>query len=78
MIRKASILGISLLLAGAAIASAQEKKPLSPAGTAATMVGGAFTTDAGPSSQDGPSPSGSAGVTVTASVSPRPKLALVK
>ena len=35
MIRKASILGISLLLAGAAVASAQEKKPLSPAGTAA-------------------------------------------
>lgn len=43
MIRKASILGISLLLAGGAIASAQEKKPLSPAGTAATMVGGAWS-----------------------------------
>ena len=42
MIRKASILGISLLLAGAAIASAQDKKPLSPAGTAATMVGGTW------------------------------------
>ena len=42
MIRKASILGISLLLAGAVIASAQDKKPLSPAGTAATMVGGTW------------------------------------
>ena len=42
MIRKASILGISLLLAGAVIASAQEKKPMSPAGTAATMVGGTW------------------------------------
>lgn len=43
MIRKASILGISLLLAGAVIASAQDKKPLSPAGTAATMVGGTWS-----------------------------------
>ncbi len=42
MIRKASILGISLLLAGAMIASAQDRKPLSPAGTAATMVGGTW------------------------------------
>ncbi len=42
MIRKATILGISLLLAGAVIASAQDKKPLSPAGTAATMVGGTW------------------------------------
>jgi hypothetical protein len=42
MIRKASILGISLLLAGAVIASAQDKKPMSPAGTAATMVGGTW------------------------------------
>ncbi|HWZ84834.1 MAG TPA: DUF2911 domain-containing protein [Thermoanaerobaculia bacterium] len=41
MIRKASLLGISLILAAAAIATAQEdKKPLSPAGSAATMVGG--------------------------------------
>lgn len=49
MTRKGSILGISLLLAGAAIASvasvasAQDKKPLSPAGTAATMVGGSWS-----------------------------------
>lgn len=42
MIRRASILGISLLLAGSVIASAQEKKPLSPAGTASTMVGGTW------------------------------------
>ena len=43
MIRKASILGISLLLASSLIATAQEKKPLSPAGTAATMVGGTWS-----------------------------------
>ncbi len=43
MIRTASILGISLLFAGSLIASAQEKKPLSPAGTAATMVGGTWS-----------------------------------
>ncbi len=43
MIRKASILGISLLLAGAVVASAQDKKPMSPAGTAATMVGGTWS-----------------------------------
>jgi hypothetical protein len=43
MLRKASLLGISLLLAGAVIATAQDKKPLSPAGTAATMVGGTWT-----------------------------------
>ena len=43
MLRKASLLGISLLLAGAVIASAQDKKPLSPAGTAATMVGGTWS-----------------------------------
>lgn len=43
MTRKASILGISLLLAGAALATAQDKKPLSPAGTAATMVGGTWS-----------------------------------
>ena len=42
MIRKATLLGISLVLAGAVIASAQDKKPLSPAGTAATMVGGTW------------------------------------
>jgi hypothetical protein len=39
MIRKASILGISLLLAGVVAMTAQDKKPLSPAGTASTMVG---------------------------------------
>ncbi len=39
MTRKISILGISLLLA-ASLASAQDRKPLSPAGTASTMVGG--------------------------------------
>lgn len=39
MIRKASILGISLLLAGVVAMPAQDKKPLSPAGTASTMVG---------------------------------------
>lgn len=43
MHRKASLLGISLLLAGALAASAQDKKPLSPAGTAATMVGGTWS-----------------------------------
>jgi hypothetical protein len=40
MLRKVSILGIALALAGALAASAQDKKPLSPAGTASTMVGG--------------------------------------
>ncbi|HEY1434090.1 MAG TPA: DUF2911 domain-containing protein, partial [Thermoanaerobaculia bacterium] len=39
MIRKASILGISLLLAGVVAMTAQDKKPLSPAGTASAMVG---------------------------------------
>lgn len=39
MIRKVSILGISLLLAGVVAMTAQDKKPLSPAGTASTMVG---------------------------------------
>ena len=43
MFRKASLLGISLLLAGAVIASAQDKKPLSPAGTAAAKVGGTWS-----------------------------------
>ncbi len=43
MTRKASILGISLLLAGVVIASAQDRKPPSPAGTAATMVGGKWS-----------------------------------
>lgn len=39
MTRKISILGISMLLA-ATFAFAQERKPLSPPGTASTMVGG--------------------------------------
>lgn len=39
MIRKVSLLGISLILAGALAITAQERKPLSPAGTASTMVG---------------------------------------
>ncbi len=42
MIRKTSLLGICLFLAGAVLATAQERKPLSPAGTAATMVGGTW------------------------------------
>lgn len=43
MIRKASALGISLLLAGASLATAQDRKPMSPSGTAATMVGGKWS-----------------------------------
>ena len=43
MIRKVSILGISLLIAGAALSTAQDRKPLSPSGTAATMVGGTWS-----------------------------------
>jgi hypothetical protein len=43
MIRKASILGISLLFAGAALMTAQDRKPMSPPGTAATMVGGTWS-----------------------------------
>lgn len=39
MTRKISVLGVSLLLA-AAFTLAQDKKPLSPPGTASTMVGG--------------------------------------
>ena len=39
MVRKSLILGISLLVVVAAMATAQDRKPLSPAGTAATMVG---------------------------------------
>ncbi|MEO7795086.1 MAG: DUF2911 domain-containing protein [Thermoanaerobaculia bacterium] len=42
MICKASLLGISLLLAGTVVASAQDKRPLSPAGTAGTLVGGVW------------------------------------
>lgn len=40
MTRKIAILGICLIVAAASLASAQERKPLSPPGTAATMVGG--------------------------------------
>jgi hypothetical protein len=43
MIRKVSILAVSLLLAGAAFSTAQDRKPLSPSGTAATMVGGTWS-----------------------------------
>lgn len=43
MFRKSLILGISLLIAAASLATAQERKPLSPAGTAATMVGGTWS-----------------------------------
>jgi hypothetical protein len=43
MIRKASLLGVSLLLAIAVFATAQDRKPMSPAGTAATMVGGTWS-----------------------------------
>ena len=43
MIRKASILGISLLLVGALAATAQDKKAASPSGTAATVVGATFS-----------------------------------
>ncbi|HSB37003.1 MAG TPA: DUF2911 domain-containing protein [Thermoanaerobaculia bacterium] len=39
MTRKVPTLAFSLLLAGALAASAQERRPLSPAGTASTMVG---------------------------------------
>jgi hypothetical protein len=43
MIRKVSILGVSFLLAGVALSTAQDRKPLSPSGTAATMVGGTWS-----------------------------------
>jgi hypothetical protein len=43
MIRKASSLGLTLLLAGATLATAQDRKPLSPAWTSATMVGGTWS-----------------------------------
>ncbi|MEO8505591.1 MAG: DUF2911 domain-containing protein [Acidobacteriota bacterium] len=49
MTRKVPILGIALLLTGVMVAStasvalAQDKKPLSPAGTAATMVDGTWS-----------------------------------
>jgi hypothetical protein len=40
MTRKTTILGISLLLAGVLAATAQERRPMSPPGTASAMVGG--------------------------------------
>ena len=44
MSRKASLVGLTLfLVAGTVIASAQEKRPLSPPGTASAMVGGTWT-----------------------------------
>src|SRR5262245_55646888 len=43
MSRTVSILGISLLLTGAAIATAQNNRPLSPGGSASTMVGGTWS-----------------------------------
>jgi hypothetical protein len=43
MIRKSSTLGICLLLTGAVLASAQERKPMSPPGSAATQVLGTWS-----------------------------------
>jgi Protein of unknown function (DUF2911) len=43
MIRKASLLVISLLLAGAVIAAAQEKRAPSPPGSAATVIGATWS-----------------------------------
>ncbi|MFY9550264.1 MAG: DUF2911 domain-containing protein [Thermoanaerobaculia bacterium] len=43
MTRKVWILGVSLLFTVALAASAQDRKPLSPAGTASTMVGGTWS-----------------------------------
>jgi hypothetical protein len=45
MIRKVSILGISLLLAGATLATAQDRPPLSPPGTASALVGAKWAPD---------------------------------
>lgn len=42
MTRKTWMLGVSLLLAATYAATAQERKPLSPAGHASTMVGGTW------------------------------------
>jgi Protein of unknown function (DUF2911) len=42
MTRKTWMLGVSLLLAATFAATAQERKPLSPAGHASTMVGGTW------------------------------------
>ena len=43
MFRKASILGMALLVSGAMVVSAQERKAPSPAGSAATVVGATFS-----------------------------------
>jgi len=43
MIRKASLLGISMLMTGVLAVSAQEKRAPSPAGTAATVVGATWS-----------------------------------
>ena len=43
MIRRTLILGTIVALAAAAVASAQDRKPLSPAGTASAMVGGTWS-----------------------------------
>jgi Protein of unknown function (DUF2911) len=43
MTRRNLILGISLALAAAVTATAQDRKPLSPAGTASAMVGGKWS-----------------------------------
>lgn len=43
MIRKASTLGMALLVSGAMVVSAQERKAPSPQGSAATVVGATFS-----------------------------------
>ena len=43
MIRRNLVLGVSLALAAAVAATAQDRKPLSPAGTASAMVGGKWS-----------------------------------
>ena len=44
MLRRSLIVSSLILLAGSGLALAQARKPLSPAGTASTMVGGTWTT----------------------------------
>jgi len=43
MIRRTLLLGISVVLAAAAALTAQDRKPLSPAGTASAMLGGKWS-----------------------------------
>src|SRR5215831_9126241 len=43
MIRKSLLLGISVLVALTSVVAGQDRKPLSPAGTSATMVGGTWS-----------------------------------